>query len=213
MNINVEKIKSHPVLRVKFPSRTKAKKFIRALVNEHEYTISEIWSEEIKLVGQDDTLLLIYKNSLIPTRIGLQDDSTISYAEFILPNVNVQPVVKPDCKIKGLPFRYGGVHYLTSDIVDSDLSLRYYIQFDCRPKYVGKWFVKCKNTKKYLEVTKEQAKWLAETMTKDVFRRVIGFKELKGFKRIIVKGNDVNVTFNNELCMAQPIKIKEVEEQ
>ena len=209
MNIDVEKIKSYPVLRVKFPSRNKANKFIRALVNKHGYTIAEPWLEEIKRVGKDDTLLLIYKNSLIPTKLELQDNSTISYSEFILPDVKVQPIVEPEHKIKGLPFMHGGIHYLTSDITDSDLALRYYIQFDFRPNYVGKWFVKCKKTKQYLEVTKEQAKWLAETMTKDGFRRVIGFREHKGFKRIIIKGDDLNVTLNNKLCMVQPIKIKE----
>lgn len=215
MTLDIEKIESYPVLRVRFPSRNKANKFIRALVGKHNYKIAELWLEEIKQVGKDGTLLLIYKYELIPTKLELQDNLTLDYSEFVLPDVKIKPdePTEPEYKIKGLPFMHGGIHYLTSDITDSDLALRYYIQFDFRPDYVGKWFVKCKKTKQYLEITKEQAKWLSETMTKDGFKRVIGFREYKGFKRIIIKGTDVNVTFNNELCMIQPIKIKDVEEQ
>lgn len=213
MHIDINKIKSYPVLRIKFPSRTKANKFIRALVKQG-YEIDNFWLSDIKNVGKDGTMLLIYKNTLMSTNSkGIAGDS-IKYHEFVIPDVKVQPIesLEKTYGINGLPFMHGGIHYLTSDIDNSDLALRYYIQFDFRPDYIGKWFVKCNKTKQYLEVTKEQAKWLADTMTKGGFSRVIGFRCGKGFKRIIVKGNDVNVTFNGKLCMTQPIKIKDVKE-
>lgn len=215
MTIDINKINSFAVLRISFPSRNKANKFIRTLMYKHGYEIAEPWSEEIKKVGKDGTLLLIYKKSLLPTTLELFMTSTISYNEFILPDIKVKPseLAGVNHIIKGLPFVHGSIHYLTKDVNDSDLALRYYIDFYCRPTYVGKWFVKCKKTKKYLEITPEQAKIVNDTMTNGSFSRVIGFREFKGFKRIIVKDNDLSVTLNDELCMIQPIKIKDVEEQ
>lgn len=215
MNFDIGKLQGFTELKIKFPSRNKANKFIRGLVHEHDYKIAEPWLEGIKNVGKDGVCLLIFEKSLLPSIECNGGITPVDYTNFIIPDVKVKLSVLPkaDCIIKGLPFINGSIHYLTKNINDSELALRYYIDFYCRPTYVGKWFIKCKETKKYLEITAEQAKIVNDTMTKGNFSRVVGFREYKGFKRIIIKGNDLNVTFNDKLCMIQPISIKDIDEQ
>lgn len=194
MEINIQRLEDkhngaiHNVKKIEFPSKTKARKFIRTLILKHEYT-SVIDLKNIPLV------ILIYCKQISYNNFAWGAE-IIDYTEYLISH---PPKLQPAGQvINGLPYTDYGVHYITKNINNSDLALRYYIDFDSRPDYIGKWFVKCKRTKKYLGVTEAEAKMISEDMCTDGFTRVIGFRERCGFRRLVVNDEGtVRGTLNN----------------
>lgn len=184
MEINIKKLEENKIVKIKFPSKTKARKFTRTLVNKYNYQHAS---------GTVEKSIIIYSNIFMACA---NNESYEDYTEYIVPH---PPKLEPKGQvIKGMPYTDYGVHYITKDINNSDLALRFYIDFGSRPDYIGKWFVKCKRTKKYLGVTEAEAKMISEDMCTDGFTRVIGFRERCGFRRLVV--NDEGVvrgTLNN----------------
>lgn len=184
MEINTQKLEENKIVKIKFPSKTKARKFTRALVNKYNYQHAS---------GTVEKSIIVYSNIFMACAY---DDSYEDYTEYI---ITKPPKLQPAGQvINGLPYTDYGVHYITKNLNNSDLALRFYIDFGSRPDYIGKWFVKCKRTKKYLGITESEARMISEDMCTDGFTRVIGFRERCGFRRLVV--NDEGVvrgTLNN----------------
>lgn len=192
MLVDIEKIKEQSYVRLEFPSKTKAKKFIKQLLDNG---YSSAYPEELKdVVG--DKVLMIYKDTLLATDKVVEHESQ-SYFEYT--KKFVQSPIK-----QSLPTRKRIVHYFSTDILNSELSLRYYMEFTDRPNYVGKWFIK-DDKKQYLEVSPEQAEFVRKTMTDGLTQRVLGFPVRDGFQRTYWDnvGNIAGVTLNGkpqQLC-------------
>lgn len=184
MDINISKLEDNKIVKIKFPSKTKARKFTRTLVNKYNYQHAS---------GIVDKSIIVYSNIFMACA---NNASCEYYTEYI---IQKPPKLQPKGQvIKGLPYTDFTMHYITKDINNSDLALRFYIDFGSRPDYIGKWFVKCKRTKNYLGITEAEAKMISEDMCTDGFTRVIGFRESCGFRRLVV--NDEGVvrgTLNN----------------
>lgn len=179
MEINIKKLEDNKIVTIKFPSKTKARKFTRTLVNKYNYQHAS---------GTVEKSIIVYSNIFMACAY---DESYEDYTEYV---IQKPPKLEP----KGLPYTDFTMHYITKDINNSDLALRFYIDFSSRPDYIGKWFVKCKRTKKYLGITESEAKMISEEMCTDGFTRVLGFRERCGFRRLVV--NDEGVvrgTLNN----------------
>jgi len=189
MLVDIEKIKEQTYVRLKFPSKTKARKFVRQLlVNGY----SSAYPNDLKeIVG--DKVLLIYKDTLLATD-KIAEHKCQRYSDYVLPEQKSR-------KIKySLLTRKSTVHYFSFDINNSDLSLRYYLDFVDRPTYIGKWLIKDKVKKQYLEVSDEQAEFVKRTMTNSQAQRVLGFLVSDGFQRTYWdnEGNIAGVTLNGK---------------
>ena len=179
MIVDITKLQG--ITNIIFPSKSKCNKFVRHLRVIHGYTI--IGSNHvIQLTGGyveiDPNLKTItYKTAEVTT--VLTSDSFVCYTDLLLETCRNQ---------KSLTYErhQGHTHYLSRPIVGSegDLELRYYIQFNDRPWLVGKYCIKEKSTKKYLEISDEQAKFVKKTMTTTEWDRTIGFRNKEGFKRV-----------------------------
>ena len=192
MNLDIEKLQKLKSVVITFPSKGKARKFIRALIHMHNYR--DISTNPLSEVGANGVMLGIFRDSLIT--VYESQGKVYEFSEFLLIE---EPKLIHKIIIKGKPSVLHNVHYLSKDIDGSELALRYYISFQHRPSYEGCWFIKCKETKEYLKISEEQAKLVADTMCSGSFKRVIGFKEKKGFKRIIVEHDgNVHTTLNNK---------------
>lgn len=193
MEINIQRLEENKIVKIEFPSKTKARKFIKTLTRRFWYT-SFINLKDIPL----DILLYDKQIAYNNCAWGVDVDD---YTKYIL----VEPVKIPTrAKVGGAPSPTHTTHYLTKDIDNSDLALRFYIDFGNRPSYIGKWFVKCKKTKKYLEITEEQASRVSKEMCCTGFSRVIGFKESKGYRRIIVDDRGyIEATLNRNLQLGK----------
>lgn len=184
MEINISKLEDDKIVKIKFPSKTKARKFTRTLVNKYNYQHAS---------GTVEKSIIVYSNIFMACA---NNDSYKDYTEYIISKpAKLEPTGQA---IKGLPYTDYGVHYVTKNINNSDLALRFYIDFGSRPDYIGRWFVKCKRTKKYLGITEAEAKMISEDMCTGGFTRVIGFRERCGFRRLVVNDEGVvSGTFNN----------------
>lgn len=184
MEINTQKLEDNKIVKIKFPSKTKARKFTRTLVNKYNYQ---------HVSGTVERAIIVYSNIFMACAY---EDYYEDYTEYI---IQKPPKLQPKGQvIKGLPYTDFTMHYITKDINNSDLALRFYIDFGSRPDYIGKWFVKCKRTKNYLSITEAEAKMISENMCTDSFTRVIGFRERCGFRRLVVNAEGVvRGTLNN----------------
>lgn len=171
MIIDIEKLKG--ITNIIFPSKNKCNRFVQCLRLVHGYTIIGNASVIQNTGGylKVDYLKKEVSYAESTADVVLADSTYKPYTDFIVPAEEVLQ---------------GHTHYLTIPIVgsDGDLELRYYIQFNDRPDYVGKYFIKEKSTKNYLGISKEQAGFVKSKMTKDSWMRVIGFKSKREFKRV-----------------------------
>ena len=188
MEINISKLEDDKIVKIEFPSKTKARKFMRLLIRKYGYS-SVIDLKNIPLV------ILLYCKQIAYNNFAWGAEIT-DYTEYIIAKpAKLEPTGQA---IKGLPYTDYGVHYITKNINNSELALRFYIDFGNRPDYIGKWFVKCKRTKKYLGITEAEAKMISEDMCTGGFTRVIGFRERCGFRRLVVNDEGaVSGTLNN----------------
>lgn len=185
MVVDIEKIRKDTCVRIKFPSKTKARKFIKQL-KANGFTTA--YEDDLNNFSTEQELL-IYKDTLLVTK-SVEERPCAHYTEYLLKGIKETPAV---------PTRRATVHYFTADIHNSDLALRYYVEFVDRPDYVGRWFIKDKKKKQYLGVTEEQAYFVLRTMTENSMTRVLGFPVQKGFQRTHwdSSGNLINTELNN----------------
>lgn len=183
MIVDINKLNSYTAaVRFKFESNSKQRKFIRQCLAAG-YTGCEDIQRNI---DSTKVLLMFNKCLVLVTNLGMYQYMVKDYNEFL---------IKEAPKSKNFADRFRVHHntlYITKDIDNSDLSLRYYIHFGNRPSYENKWFIKDRVSKQYMEIPEDFAKHVSKTMcSAKEFKRVLGFPIKGGFKRVVLEKDNV----------------------
>ena len=183
MIVDINKLNSYTAaVRFKFESNSKQRKFVRQCM-AGGYT----GCEDIQKHINKDKLLLIFNKCLILVgEIEGYDYMLKDYNEFLIKEASKSGTYASRFRV------HHNTLYMTKDIDNSDLSLRYYIHFGNRPSYENKWFIKDRVSKQYMEIPEEFAKHVSKNMcSAKEFKRVLGFPVKGGFKRIVLEKDNV----------------------
>ena len=77
---------------------------------------------------------------------------------------------------------------------DNDYSIRYYLEFESRPEYVGNYYLKSHSKNEYSLLPKEMAKDLIRKLCKIGAEEIIGRRSGKKYEKIVV-GKDILIKF------------------
>ena len=77
---------------------------------------------------------------------------------------------------------------------DNDYSIRYYLEFESRPEYVGNYYLKSHSKNEYSLLPKEMAEDLIKKLCKIEAEEIIGRRSGKKYEKVIV-GKDKLIKF------------------
>ena len=97
-----------------------------------------------------------------------------------------------------LPHKANHIHYLKWNLT-SNLSVRYFYNFETKPELIGKFTLKNHKHKQVVEISEETAKEMVKSFCNEKFEEIIGYNQKGfGYKKYVKKFGEDFVILKND---------------